>query len=315
MKEKSNIDKWVESGFDANLLQQLKDQHPNDQDLHNAELIVNSVQGLRPIYEKSKKDLWNELESKLTDDVVPLKPKSISYRWYAAASVLLVIGVLFIWKLFYSDTASLTSIETGPAQSKNIQLPDQSAIVVNAQSTIQYNADNWSEQRKINLKGEAFFTVVKGSTFEVETDLGSIRVLGTSFNVKARGKLLSVSCKTGKVRVAGPTGKPLVLTSGMSVRFDRGNRTLRSNQDTSQMGSWINGDLYFTNVPLNEVLDELENQYEVIVKVENPSIFDKQYTGFIHVNRDIDQAMEDICLPLNLRYDFNEESREITLRY
>ena len=58
-------------------------------------------------------------------------------------------------------------------------------VWLNSGSEITY-AGNFNENRKLQLKGEAFFDVVKsGSTFQISTEFGNIQVLGTAFNVKA----------------------------------------------------------------------------------------------------------------------------------
>ena len=49
------------------------------------------------------------------------------------------------------------------------------------------NVENkWKNERSVNLDGEGFFKVAKGSKFDVETSAGTVSVVGTQFNVKNR---------------------------------------------------------------------------------------------------------------------------------
>ena len=47
----------------------------------------------------------------------------------------------------------------------------------------QFDKKRFTDERIIQLRGEAFFEVEKGSRFVVQTGKGAVEVLGTSFNV------------------------------------------------------------------------------------------------------------------------------------
>ena len=83
-------------------------------------------------------------------------------------------------------------------------LPDSSFVALNMGSELYYTKKGWQTERRVELKGEAFFKVKKGSIFEVETDQGIISVLGTEFNVKSWNNYFEVTCYSGLVRVKTP---------------------------------------------------------------------------------------------------------------
>jgi len=58
-------------------------------------------------------------------------------------------------------------------------------VVLNSKSTISFNKTDWKNNRQLTLDGEAYFKVEKGSTFTVNTNNGSVTVLGTQFNVNS----------------------------------------------------------------------------------------------------------------------------------
>ena len=104
--------------------------------------------------------------------------KVISFRplfRYAAAAVL-VIGISLI---FFLKRPNYVTVETLAGQTKTIALPDSSIVVINASSSLRYNRDDFAGNRILDLDGEAFFEVRKGVNFEVVTNQGTVKVLGT----------------------------------------------------------------------------------------------------------------------------------------
>ena len=95
---------------------------------------------------------------------------------------------------------------TVPAgQHIDVQLPDGTKVCMNALSELHYPTFFIGRERKVQLKGEAFFDVShdRKHPFVVETYACDVEVLGTKFNVKARsedGEFVA-SLVEGKVRV------------------------------------------------------------------------------------------------------------------
>src|SRR5690606_14687751 len=71
-----------------------------------------------------------------------------------------------------------------------ITLSDGTAVWVNAASELRFPEHFGDAERRVYLKGEAYFEVAKETKrpFFVETEEVNIRVLGTHFNVSAYGK-------------------------------------------------------------------------------------------------------------------------------
>lgn len=117
-------------------------------------------------------------------------------RWtygIAAAIALLIGGVFFL--------NTPLEFQTGSGKQLAITLPDNSEIILNANTALTYKKRNWKSNRSLNLKGEAYFKVAKGSTFTVHTAQGKVQVLGTQFTVNAPENTFEVHCYEGSVRV------------------------------------------------------------------------------------------------------------------
>jgi len=116
---------------------------------------------------------------------------------YKYAAVLLVL-LTTSYFLFFNNTESYN---TQFAETKTFNLPDNSEVILNANSNIEFNKKNWEDSRELTLNGEAYFKVSKGKKFDVNTEVGTISVLGTQFNVKERANYFEVKCFEGIVKV------------------------------------------------------------------------------------------------------------------
>lgn len=243
------------------------------------------------------------VKSKIDDKVNGPKNKGrvlrLSRLLLAGAAVisLLLIATL----IFNNDIRS----STGIGESLSIQLPDQSQVILSGKSTITY--DKSFDERIVELKGEAFFDVAKGSKFVIKTEVGEVTVLGTSFNVMDRGGQLIVSCKTGKVGVN--SGKfSTVLTPGRMVKVGTRYKELNNVEDVDvkQIGSWVNGEKYFKSTNLLDVVESLKTSYDI--KLEIPSSYhDKSFTGS-YVYNDLQKALKMIFIPMDISYTIDNEN-------
>ncbi|PKP26239.1 MAG: histidine kinase [Bacteroidetes bacterium HGW-Bacteroidetes-2] len=215
---------------------------------------------------------------------------------YAAIFALLLAGYLYVTNLDVSVTSHL-------AEKKNITLPDNSEVVLNADSKVIYNKNSWNKKRSLSLNGEAFFKVAKGKKFDVVTPQGVVSVMGTQFNVQSRKNHFHISCFEGLVRV-NFNNQEIQLPAGNSVLIENGILIAQQNISTTQPG-WMFNESTFENTPLIAVIGELQRQYniEVVFKISDKNIL---YTGtFTHTN--LDAALKTICEPLKLKYSIDDK--------
>lgn len=214
----------------------------------------------------------------------------------------LVIGIGLYFLFFFNYN---TNINTLAGEKKSIQLPDLSEVVLNAVSEISFNEKTWHTKRKVSLNGEAYFKVAKGSTFDVLTSTGKVTVVGTHFNVKNRLNFFEVSCFEGKV-IVECNGEIKSLLPNDTYRLLNGIVSFESNLKIHEP-YWIDNTSYFEKATLQQVIEELERQYNVVITAKD---VDKNLIftgGFTHNN--LKDALESIVLPLNLNYVMETASK------
>ena len=237
---------------------------------------------------------WENLEAQRNTQqpkVIALSPFKTFLR------VAAVVAVLLTGSYFYLSTLD-ESFSTAYAENKEVILPDNSEIILNAESQLSFNEKNWDNERNISLNGEAFFKVAKGKKFTVKTDQGTVAVLGTQFNIENRGDFFEVTCFEGLVSVT-LNGKEFKLPAGNSFMAIDGKET-KSTATKNGQPSWINNESSFKSIPLKYVLEEFQRQHNVSVDLNNIDT-SQLFTGTFS-NSDIDLALKSISVPLQIKF-------------
>lgn len=220
----------------------------------------------------SSETTFEQLKAKRPQATVKKLGRRRSLIWGAAASILVLIGFGWWW------TQRPLNFQTALQEQQRIDLPDGSVVRLNAESEMQFKQ---GQERTVQLAGEAWFNVAPGIPFAVQTTIGEVRVLGTSFNVYVREDVLEVHCWTGRVEVRDELANfERILTKGQAVR-------LRSHQEDL---SWTFDEPLnepaarqssFEQVPLSRVMDELVRQYDITFIFSSADIpTEERYTGY-----------------------------------
>lgn len=222
-----------------------------------------------------------------------------TYRWVAvAASVIVLLGIGSFFYFGGGETSRPVSVVTAQGETQVWTLPKNSRVELNAASSIAYDKSDWEKERKITLKGEAYFDVTKGNKFTVETNSGTIEVLGTTFNIRERNSVLEVVCYSGKVKVTNQQNKSVILKKGDAARIMNGQLEAGWNPGSQDAPSWQGGVSSFHEASFENVILELENQYGIKV-IRTADFSDSVYYGAFPHN-DLDAALKQVFYPMKI---------------
>ncbi|OXG03945.1 FecR family protein [Flavobacterium araucananum] len=226
-------------------------------------------------------------QNKVAPKVVPLHKKWI---FRAAAIFVLALGITFAMKTFMFQTQKADF-----GEKITFSLPDNSEVVLNSGSEIRYKKWNWDNNRRLELKGEAYFRVAKGRRFEVQTSLGKVSVLGTQFNVKARKNRFDVVCYEGRVKV-NYANTQILLTHGQSITFENGKQF--SAVVNSSKPEWMDNQICFYKENIKSLLDEVQRQYNITIEL-NAKDTTSLFTGKLPT-KDLNVALQIISTTYHL---------------
>jgi len=268
--------------------------------LNSEEKIMKMAEGLTV---PAGKDENRVLEAIFSKNEKPAGTKTIQLRRYfqaAAAVILLLIGIYSV-SVIYSNQ----KIITGFGSQTQITLLDGSLVSLNSGSKLAWNEKKFNRNRLVTLSGEAYFEIKKGGEFMIETENGTVQILGTKLNVFAREKEFWVSCLTGKVGVeAGNTSQ--VLLPGEMVELTSNGLEKTALTNVNQTAAWKEGVFYFEDKPLVSIFDEIERQFNVSIQFEGDT---KRSITVSFTNKKLEETLDVVCIPMGLKYEVDNKNK------
>lgn len=208
-----------------------------------------------------------------TDKLQRKKMFRLGYRfWVRIAAVFLVLGGgAWLYSSQFS-TQELLFLTKGTVQADT--LSDGSVVVLNKRSLLRYPERFRGSKRQVWLtKGEAFFTVTPDQTrpFIIHSGSTTIKVVGTSFNVKNKKGSIEVIVETGIVQVS-KSGKMISLKPGEKVLVKQGNTQLIKETNPDHLYNYYRSKEFIADdTPLwrmVQVLNEAYNSNIIISRKE-----------------------------------------------
>lgn len=295
MKDEQYILKWLNGEISDEELFLLK-QDKNFKNLEKIAHYSSHIETPKVDIEKAFKEFELKKATTKKSKVVPLNYKNF-YK-YAAAVIVLLVSSYF---LLFNNSVNFS---TQYAETKTFNLPDESEVILNANSTVSFNKKDWKNSRDIQLKGEAFFKVKKGKSFTVNTSVGKVTVLGTQFNVKERKNYFEVKTYEGLVSV-DYNNSLIKLAKGKIFKVVNGKIDTLNTFNINNK-SWLQDESNFKSTPLQFVLDDIQNQYGYVIKTKDVNLEQLYTGGFTH--KDINVALQAVTIPLQLSYKIEEKN-------
>ncbi len=289
-KDETLLARWLSGELTTEERQQVE-AHP---DFAQWERIIREADRLKlPPYDEEK--AWQGLQSKQQGQQHRIRQMRILR---IAGGIAAAVAVLIVLYLLFPRTEHLI-VPAG--EQLAFTFPDGSSVVLNAGSSLRFTPGQWRRIRRVTLNGEAFFEVVSGSPFEVNTEQGIVRVLGTSFNVFSRDKAFRVACFEGTVETRSTANdpEPEVLQAGDGVLYN-GIAKRRLDQPLQERPDWLLGEISYTDTPLTEVFQEAERQFGIKIDYNGPNL---NYNGPLSL-KDPNLALRVVCESMNLSFTF-----------
>lgn len=196
----------------------------------------------------------------------------------AAASVILVAGLWTATNVSKDRTPPTTIAErtllTPVGGRDSLVLPDGSHVVLGPGSSLIMQEGYGQSERRVSLRGEAFFTVVHdpskpfivvansveirdvGTAFVVHSDVGETRIAVTEGVVDLNARGVTETLRAGDAASIPPDGK-ITAERGVGVGDDL---------------AWTTGRLVFRDAPLDDVAEDLKRWYGVQLDIRDSAL-------------------------------------------
>ena len=212
----------------------------------------------------------------------------------------------------------LVYIETSKGVRQEVDLPDGSRVTMDAATRFHYPLKFNDHVRPVYLdEGQALFNVAKNpkSPFTVYTKKFATTALGTAFNIRnyAIENKVSISLIHGRIRIddlQSPRQKTpaMFLSPHQQLVLYKPTETLSKTEfkEDTPVLSWTTGILYFKDAGAAEVLNTIDNKFNVLI-VNRSSHLNWSYTG-VFKNESLTDVLKTICLTEGITYTINKQT-------
>jgi len=240
-------------------------------------------------------------DNQIVRPMYPKASRTIVFK-IAAAILVLIVGMYSAYHYAYLRDKTLVA-ELKP---DGIELRDGSKVTVNKGSNITYPARFTGKERRVVLKGEAFFEVATHpeQAFIVEVQGIEVHVLGTSFNVRSipGDVAVEVSVHKGRVAIVAANMPELVLGAGETGIYRKSEKTLIKEETVNpNIISWKTRHLVFENTGLKEVFAVIENTYGIQIGIRDAKLENCKLTASF-LDKPVDDVLNIISETFHLRY-------------
>jgi transmembrane sensor len=221
--------------------------------------------------------------------------RKLHFSLKLAAAITLALGACLT--IYLLKWPAEIQVQTALGEKIKHTFPDGSAIELDALSTLNYLPRHWKESRQVALTGRAYFNIRDGAPFIINTNQGSVAVLGTRFDVLARTPAFSVNCFEGRVEVkAGDAAAMIGAQEGVMLN----NGKLEKKKINETLPSWTQGKSSYHNAPLPEVIADLKLYYkaEIALPEKYRSL---RFTGTV-THHNLEDALQAVFLPMEIKY-------------
>jgi len=240
----------------------------------------------------------------------------------AVAAVLIIIGLsaLFYKLEFQSFGTRLVQVKSSKPVKPNmpgrrfINLPDGSSVILNENSKLEFG-DKFivNGKREVYLQGEAYFDIKHDPShpFIVHTGKLQTTVLGTAFNINANPEngTVTVTVTRGKVKVGDNKHTFNVVDPDEQVVFDMDlSQHIKKLVDAETVIAWKNEDIYFDDVYIKDVANQLQEHFHVSIVFSNEIIKSCRFSATFLKSQSLEQILNVIGEFNHIKYQFQDKN-------
>ena len=177
-----------------------------------------------------------------------------------------------------------------------VELSDGTKVWLNAETQLRIPTAFVGTERRVFLKGEAYFDVTKNDKqpFIVETDLGEVKVYGTQFNVKfyPEEKEIKATLVEGNIGFKSEEVAELKIKPGYQLRLAEGAKKpeVKPVKIYNEI-AWKNRMFCFESERLESIMLKLERWYNVDIIFEDSGLKKFKFSGNLNRYDNIDKIL------------------------
>lgn len=225
-------------------------------------------------------EAWNKVKSQLTKHdgkVIPISRTPYFTPLRIAATVFLVIGLSLVIYLKTAPPVQTLAV-VSEITTRQDTLPDGSTAFLNKNTELNFEYNPREKTRKVNLKGEAYFTVKheEEKPFIIEADEILVRDIGTEFNLKAYPDkdTIEIVVTHGEVQFYTKDDPGLNLKAGEKAIYSKRTKEFyRIEKPDTNTLAYKTKVFSFNNTDLRSVVTLLNEVYNSKISLASESLY------------------------------------------
>ena len=187
------------------------------------------------------------------------------------------------------ENVEQVTLQVPVGKSADITLPDGSVVYLHPGSKVIFPTAFVGPQRIVQLDGMAYFKVAKDAEhpFVVSTGDWQTTVLGTEFHIDTDAR--EVVLVSGSVRVDA-SGREALLKPAQKLTI--ASQLAVEEVDVTPYEYWRDGYLYFDNVELKTIMEDIGRNFNMTVEFSNEAALHLKMRFIAERNQGIDAALE-----------------------
>jgi len=215
---------------------------------------------------------WLKLQERIkSEHAVEQRQSTFTFRYsyIAAAASLLVLVALSVSVWFYYNPTTITLANMAQSNTIIRILPDGTQVFVGQNTVLEYPKRFVGKTRTVKLNGEAYFDVVKNHSkpFIINTSHADIRVVGTSFNLKASNEQVQLKVTEGKVRITLAANQKSALVQAGEAAIASKNDIITYIKPTAETVKSTMKVLMFQDETMDDIVRVINSTYGSNIKV------------------------------------------------
>ena len=300
----------------------IKENPENRKTLFRKKDLYEATQTGSPRLNEAELNHWFELQERIMQQTKKVHQLKEILR--IASIVILSLGAGWLGHflvsagVFSNEQIEMKQVESFNGQIKEIFLADGTHVWLNSGSKLSFPSGFNTENREVELSGEAFFEVTanKEEPFLVKTQNHTVKVTGTRFNISEypESNIIETTLEEGKVKIV--TGNFIKdLYPGQQSSFNTRTAEIRIGEtDLEVYTTWKEGLYEFNNESVCKVFKIIERWWDVKIDYPGNELKNERITGTLRRHKPLDQHFDVLKRLVPFQYKIESDLVTVTLQ-
>jgi len=261
--------------------------------LEQLRLVWETSKRLAPALAADEGAAWQRFKTRVEKERPPVRSIVRSMGWLRIAALFVIIaGAALLFYLTTQEAAVQNLTLTAKQEALIDTLSDGSVVTLNKHSSLTYPDRFEGSQRVVTLNGEAFFSVTpnKAKPFLIRVNDVTVKVVGTSFNIRSQNGKTEVIVETGIVEVIHKNNV-LRLKPKEKAVVQKDSAMVKTAETEKLYNYYRTKEFVCDNTPLWKLVAVLNEAYGANIVIENEALRSLPLTTTFN-NESLDRILE-----------------------